>query len=309
MLHFLQSLFRHSGFVLAFHVIPSEQLVAFVENLSPLQPIPLDELVRRVRQRKSTSGVFAITVDDGVGENVRAITSALAGRGWPATFYLPTHYIDTGQPMAFQWWAEIEQLLPSRTVHLPSGAFDLSCAAGRQALWDNMQSLWHTQRPESYCLTINELIDAALREHGISRESLNPPTPITWAEVSQLSCNGLFQFESHGVSHAAMSSLTAEEIKREMRQSKETIAQHTGRVCRHLAYPFGNPLSIGEIAPVLAQQVYDSAVTMTLGQADGAHPWLLPRIPLYPENSKLFAQCKILLTCYGRRRSFSLGGA
>jgi hypothetical protein len=36
---------------------------------------------------------------------------------------------------------------------------------------------------------------------------------------------------------------------------------------------------------------------MSLGHVDLAHPWLLPRIPLYPENSTLLARLKILLKC------------
>jgi len=36
---------------------------------------------------------------------------------------------------------------------------------------------------------------------------------------------------------------------------------------------------------------------MTLGSVDGANRWLLPRIPLYPENSTRFAHMKILLKC------------
>jgi len=32
-----------------------------------------------------------------------------------------------------------------------------------------------------------------------------------------------------------------------------------------------------------------------LGHVDHANPWLLPRIPLYPKNSILFARLKILL--------------
>jgi len=46
-----------------------------------------------------------------------------------------------------------------------------------------------------------------------------------------------------------------------------------------------------------AARFYDSATTMSLGHVDFASPWLLPRIPLYPENSTLFARVKILLKC------------
>ncbi len=82
-----------------------------------------------------------------------------------------------------------------------------------------------------------------------------------------------------------------------MKHSRDLVTEHTGRPCRHLAYPFGNWQSIGARAAATAERFYDSAVTMNLGHVDYANPWLLPRIPLYPKNSILFARLKILLKC------------
>src|SRR5258708_39429480 len=61
------------GFVLAFHVISPKHLADLVDCLRPAHPVPLSEVVQRSRNGKSTSGLFAITVDDGEGENVRAL--------------------------------------------------------------------------------------------------------------------------------------------------------------------------------------------------------------------------------------------
>src|SRR5260370_19789042 len=96
-----------------------------------------------------------------------------------------------------------------------------------------------------------------------------------------------------------MSSLTEEELVFEMKHSRDVVAEHTGRPCRHLAYPFGSPQSIGTRAVAAAKEFYDSATTMSLGGVDYANPWLLPRIPLYPENSTLLALLKVLLKCSG----------
>lgn len=63
-----------------------------------------------------------------------------------------------------------------------------------------------------------------------------------------------------------------------------TLPAHSGRDCRHLAYPFGSWTSIGARAAAAAARFYDSATTMTLGHVEGANPSLVPRIPLYPEN-------------------------
>ena len=136
-----------------------------------------------------------------------------------------------------------------------------------------------------------------MQEMGVTRNAISPPDPISWSEVTELGRNDLISFESHGVSHTAMSALSAEDLEFEMRHSRDVVSEHTGRPCRHLAYPFGSRQSIGMRAAAEAARFYDSATTMSLGHVDLANPWLLPRIPLYPENSTLFARVKILLKC------------
>jgi peptidoglycan/xylan/chitin deacetylase (PgdA/CDA1 family) len=236
-------------------------------------------------------------VDDGVGENVRGLVKLFQEQSWPATFYLPTQYLDTGEGMVFQWWRQLKPLLPRRRLELKSGVLDLAPSGALNVLSKKMEERWHSRRMEEYLPMTMELLDLVTRETGLTRELLQPASPITWAEVTELSKTDLFRFESHGVSHAAMSSLTEEELVYEMKHSRDVVAEHTGRPCRHLAYPFGSRASIGTRAAAIASRFYDSAVTMSLGHVDYANPWLLPRIPLYPQNSPLFARLKIILRC------------
>jgi peptidoglycan/xylan/chitin deacetylase (PgdA/CDA1 family) len=285
------------GFVLAFHEIPPQRLAEFVDCLRPAQAVHLSELLQRRKARRPTSGLFAITVDDGVGDNVRALVRLLLARAWPATFFLPTRYLDTGEGMAFQWWRRLKPLLPRKKLELKSGIIDLSPPNAVTELSRKMELLWHSQRLESYLPLTMELAEIVIRENGLTRAAFQPSRPITWREVADTSQNDLIRFESHGVSHAAMSSLTEDELVFEMKHSRDLVTEHTGRPCRHLAYPFGNWQSIGARTAATAERFYDSAVTMKLGHVDFANPWLLPRIPLYPTNSILFARLKILLKC------------
>lgn len=292
-----------AGFVIALHDMPPVRLAELVEGLRPARAIPLAELVERKKAGKSNAGSFAITVDDGVGENVRGLAALFRARQWPATFYLPTQYMDTGEPMAFQWWFRVKPLLPRRKLDLPSGPLDLSRHGAIDELSRNVEAMWYSNRLECYLPLTMDLVDAVARETGLTRDDLRSPAPISWPEVEQLSRDSLFQFESHGVTHAAMSGLNEEELAFEMRQSRDTIEEHTGRPCRHLCYPFGSQLAIGTLAPRLAPRFYHSAVTMTLGSVDHADPWLLPRIPLYPKNSLLFARFKFMLHGAWSRRA------
>ena len=141
-----------------------------------------------------------------------------------------------------------------------------------------------------------ELVECLLKS-GVRRAEIEPPSPITWPEVEALSTHDLIRFESHGITHTAMSALTEEQIAFEMKQSRDLIAGHTGRQCRHLAYPYGGEESIGGLAPSIARRYYDSSVTMSPGRVEGTDPWLLPRIPFYAENSRSLARLKLLLKC------------
>jgi peptidoglycan/xylan/chitin deacetylase (PgdA/CDA1 family) len=291
-----QFLIRSSdGFVLAFHEISPGHLVDLLECLRPAQAVPLAEIVNRMRDSKSTSGLFAITVDDGIGDNVRSLTRVFLSRGWPATFYIPTQYLDTGNGMAFQWWRLVLPLLPRTKLELSSGSIDLSTPGAVRELSKKMETLWYTKRLEAYSQITVELAGIASRIWGA--DALQPPAPISWAEVEKFSKTDLIRFESHGVSHAAMSSLTDDELVFEMKHSRDVIAEHTGRPCRHLAYPFGGPQSIGTRSVEIAKRFYDSAATMIAGGLANANPWLLPRVPLYLENSTFIARLKVFLKC------------
>src|SRR5579871_4210415 len=104
------------GMVLAFHEIAPSRLAEFVDCLRPSQVVSLTELVQRTKAGKSTSGLLAITIDDGVGENVRALTRLFLACEWPATFYLPTDYLDIAEGMPFQWWRRLKPHLPHRKL-------------------------------------------------------------------------------------------------------------------------------------------------------------------------------------------------
>ncbi len=284
------------GFVLAFHDIEPVRLAELVDSIQPAEAVSLTELINRRTRGKSTSGLFAITVDDGVGDTVRNLSQLFVKRGWPGTFYVCTSYVES-RGMCFQWWRKILPLLPKTKLELKNGTIDLTRPGAVPELARRMEIMWHSQRLETYFPLTLELADLVVRERGVSLDAIQPPRSITWPEIAQLSRSELISFESHGVTHGAMSALTQEELVFEMRHSQNLISTNTGRPCRHLAYPFGSARSIGPRAAAVAQSFYDSAATMALGSVDAANPWLLPRIPLYPENPTWFAKLKILLTC------------
>jgi peptidoglycan/xylan/chitin deacetylase (PgdA/CDA1 family) len=299
-LYLLQQLNRKlsSGFILVFHEISADRFLNLVESLRPLEIVPLETLVKRSKSGQSTSGLMAITVDDCVGGNTRALIKMLEAKAWPGTFYVPTSYLDSGEEgMPFQWWFRMEPFLPGKRLHLKSQTLDFTAPDAVKKLFREMALLWHTRPRDTYALTIAEMVEALIRDYNVPRTALIPPAPLSWPELTAFSRNELIRFESHGVSHTAMSALSEPDLESELRQSKKVISEHTGRECRHFAYPFGSSASIGSVSPAVAARYYESAVTMSLGSVDHANPWLTPRIPLYPENTDKLANFKVLLKC------------
>jgi peptidoglycan/xylan/chitin deacetylase (PgdA/CDA1 family) len=283
------------GFILAFHDLPAERFRELVECFAPDEPVHLSELCDRLRQGRSTQGTFAVTVDDGVGDTVRALSAIARDRHWPITFLLPTGYLDAPDGMPFQWLRTIVARVPLVRVELGSGVVvDLASTAARQRFERRVTALMYSRPPSEYAGLIDELLRHCVARGWLSSEGDAPPASISWSEVTTLSAHPAIRFESHGVSHTAAAALPADRLERELRESQDRIQAHTGRPCRHFTYPFGSPESIGPVAPSLVAKYYDSATTLSRGRLRNRNLFLLPRIPLYAADSAARAQFKVL---------------
>ena len=125
--------------------------------------------------------------------------------------------------------------------------------------------------------------------------SFQSSKPISWIEVEELSKNQLISFQSHGVTHSAVSSLNEEEIDSEMIKSKKIIESHTNKKVHSFCYPYGSKESIGNIAPKVAAKHFSSAVTLIHGRLKENNPFYLPRIGLYKEDLRSLARLKTLI--------------
>src|SRR5882672_2909248 len=119
-----QGLFRaiagelFGGFVLAFHDLPGLRFQTLVDALRPDEPIHLSDLVDRVRAGRSTRGLFAITVDDGLRDTVRTLSAIATERHWPITCFVPTGYVGTTTAMPFQWLERLLERVPRVRIAL-----------------------------------------------------------------------------------------------------------------------------------------------------------------------------------------------
>ena len=282
------------GYILAFHDIAPEIFESLVLALAPDEAVSLDELVARHRALKSTRGCFAITLDDGYADSIPGICAVARRRQWPATVFLPTRYLDCGELPCVRLQG-LRDVLPRCCFQFDGAEIDLR-EASRHARWfeDWNQKIYTTHERE-YQPSIDRLLDE-LAEADIVKQSelAEYPRALNWEQVRMLSSD-LVRFESHGVSHNAVATLTDEELEQELVNSKASIEQHTGRTVNHFCYPYGGAESVGRRAPAIVARFYDSAVTMTRGRLGKHPPELLPRIPLYPADSPAVVRLKVVV--------------
>jgi peptidoglycan/xylan/chitin deacetylase (PgdA/CDA1 family) len=278
---------------LAFHEVTGERFTEQIEAYRGLKIVSLSEMIERIRGHRS-AGCLAITIDDGIGSTVQAVSTVARERKWPVTFYLPTQYLDNPDSSIHMVWTNISRRLPLGPLKLSSGVYDLSTPAARDKYIQSMLRKIYGEPLGHYQNEVFEIRDR-LVEMGVSGVAeLNPQTPISWSDVSAYSKNDLLDFESHGVTHEALSVMNATELEAELGSSQRRIEEATGKLCRHFCYPFGGNLSIGSAAPKLVSKYYDSAVTMNRGRVKGNDLMLLPRIPIYTKDSASLARLKVL---------------
>ncbi len=289
------------GYVLAYHNLPARRFVEQIDALAPSRPVPLDELVERHARGASTAGLFAITFDDGVGDTVREIAAVATAREWPVTFYLPTGYLDAPGGMPFQWLRAIERHASAfegkagaERLGFGDATVDLSTPGAARAFAKRLTATMYARPWREYGPRLRDLA-AVLVERGlVPAEALAPPAPISWTEVEQLARKDVLAFESHGVSHTAVAALADADLEHELVASQRTIAEHTGRPCRHFCYPYGGDVSIGDAAPARVARHYRSATTMARGRLGGHALALLPRVPVYPHDDAALVRLKVL---------------
>jgi peptidoglycan/xylan/chitin deacetylase (PgdA/CDA1 family) len=283
------------GFILCWHDLSAKVFKSQVESLLPLKPISLDELINRYKSGKSTKGCFAITFDDGVGKTVKDISNICDQMDWPVTFYLPTAYLN-GDPLPYQKLMLIKKYLPSNDYLIPREYIDhKNYVINKLNLIKFIQTKLYT---ESFKV-VTKILDHYLGLiSSVDKKSLHNefPKAITWIEVKELSHNNLLSFQSHGITHTAVSVLSESEIEYEMVKSKNIIEQHTEKRVTSFCYPYGAEKTIGELAQKIANKHYNFAVTLIRGRLRKSNIFYLPRIDIYEGDTDSIVRLKTTIS-------------
>jgi peptidoglycan/xylan/chitin deacetylase (PgdA/CDA1 family) len=188
-----------------------------------------------------------LTFDDGYRDNFEAALPILRERGLPATFFLPTAFLETPQ---LPWWDQVAYVIKQTRVRClglerqPGGgapplAIDLEAMPRSAAI----QTIIRAFLDETIADPRGFLDQLAARaEVAVDGEALARALFTSWDQVRQLTgAATALAIGSHGHTHHKLAGLDEESQRRELTESKRILESRLGREVTALAYPYGWP--------------------------------------------------------------------
>jgi len=248
--------------------LPAVPVKAFRKQMEFLKKnfpvVSLDDIAQGTWAQTEEKYSVAITFDDGYRDNFVCAFPILKDLGTPATIFLTTSFIESGE---LPWYDQISlafKLTVQPHVALSSiGGSDFSLegrelrlqAMGKTLTW--LRGLEGEERKRVVPLTLEAL-------HVPTRLPM-PNTMLTWDEVRQMTKNNI-SFGAHTVSHPALAHVREDRLEVEIAGSKTQIEEKLQLPVRHFAYPFGRPEDIGPQAKSVVQGAgFLTAVTTSWG--------------------------------------------
>jgi peptidoglycan/xylan/chitin deacetylase (PgdA/CDA1 family) len=226
-----------------------ESFRAQVEWLrSRLRILSLPELIARIESGSPWREPAAlVTFDDGYRDNFEVAVPILRDRDVPATFFLPTAFLEAPR---LPWWDQVAYVIKQTQVRRlmlerdPNGgspplSIDLETMPRSAAIMTIIRTFldgtiadepWFLDRLAARAeVTVND--DALARALFTSWDQVRP---ITGAAPS-------LTIGSHGHTHHMLAGLDADAQRRELTESKRILESRLGRAVEVLAYPYGWP--------------------------------------------------------------------
>ena len=197
---------------------------------------PIVSLTDAIQQKATPREIrVAITFDDGYEDNYEVAFPILQDKGISATFFVPTDFIGSGNPM-WDWEVMVRLCSARRVDEIRVGETLLSRLTGESNVsfaFRVIQQLRAAELPSMYQV-LNEL-----RKSDNGRDDPeNLGKCMQWEHLRELIKGGM-EVGAHAASHRTLALLPRAEAISEIAKSKQTIERQTNCPCKHFAFPFG----------------------------------------------------------------------
>jgi len=234
------------------------------------------------RGQKLPPRAVLLTCDDGLVNTFTDMLPVLQSEAVACLFFVTA--ASCGDEPGMLWFEELYQLMRAKPFIRPDLQLpmekDPASSLNFQARW------WSTVRSASRldAKTRADWMSQMRRDcgrtqaFGSERCSERRYRLLRAAELRQLADAGM-TIGAHTLSHPVLSLCSEEEARREIQESKINLERTLGRSVWALAYPFGNPSTMGEREVRLAREAGFACAFLNVERwgAEQSNPFALPR--------------------------------
>lgn len=222
---------------------------------------------------------IALTFDDGYRDNYEVAYPILKRLDVPFAIFVTTGLIDRTLPM---WWHVLEHLI-DRNAIIEYGSVRLASATrDEKAIAYRLASEYFRRLDR---LDVSSATDALVANNDsqlTSADAFNQA--LDWSMIREMAGSGLATFGGHTLSHPLLQPLDRTALIAEIAGCRLRLREAGGIEANYFAYPFGQDIEVGVIAPTVAEEAgYAAAFTTharVLKRNDLQHPFRLPRVML-----------------------------
>ena len=202
--------------------------------------ISMNELLNYSKKGFLPANSVLVTFDDGFENNFRVAVPILKKLKIPATFYITTGLI--GKKELF-WVDKIEDTInfsKKKIINLKldkTKTFNISSNRKKKSAVKKIKSFCKSSKSKKKDLIINQLIE----ETGIKpsyKHSRNYKI-MNWKQIKLISSNRLFEIGGHSHDHNILTKISKKEMKKNIKQSIETLKNKLKKKIIYFSYPEG----------------------------------------------------------------------
>ena len=267
------SLLQNRFYIISYHMIVDEpngfypetstrnfekQIAHLVKNYKVLS---LDEIVERVKTKRSLRRCVAITFDDGFRDNYEIAYPILKKYNVPATIFLTTGYIDSGTA---PWFIKFRYIfMKTKRTHLQLfyNGTTISCHMHTR---DEKSAA--SDKAMAYLKDCHDqdrlpLLDRLCEKLEVNDFQALDNLMLTWDQIKEMAENDI-SFGAHTVNHPVLSRIPLDKAEYEIVESKKRIEENIGKPVTSFAYPFGKKSQYTpQIFSILQKLRFKCAVT------------------------------------------------
>ena len=222
----------------------------------------VEDLVESMRRGTVPRNAIALTFDDGYRDNLTHAAPILARYGLPATIFLTTGLIGTGEVSWFDRVATAFKTATAESIVAPWGArLPLRATGDRLAALQAALTYLKGLGEEEFGRRLDRLLEALAPSDPGRWKGLM----LEWDDVHALRGLG-FSIGAHTVTHPILSRVSEERARTEITDSRRMIESACGVAPRAFAYPNGKEQDYNDVVQrLIGDAGYTCALTSRFG--------------------------------------------